>query len=475
MIYVNFVIVVVSVLLAILSRKHFSKYKDGKGAKASLNALMLSMGHSVWILLSNVLPLEGLRIKLAGMLRKNQIVSPKRLELITDEFIARCLGLGLMILFTSNLLDFGSSFYTQYLKAKKNFIEREEYGGDVVEEEIYYEAWGKEESLTLSISPVRLTKEEFEGKAKELIEKIQKDYFPQNRVISQDIELPLADETGVFVLSWESDSPEILTSKGRVNDQLEQGIYDVSLRMSIFYYDYNVEHTYGLLVGRDEKTKEQLKEEEIARALNNLEQKAVYDKQLVIPERICDVDVWTKNEEEKGRFLIIGVVFAVVAVGLSISRIREDGKIRDRRLIREYPFFVDSLWLYIEAGMTIKRAMHEYVLGLEDEEGVLARELKYTINQIDNGETEYEAYEALGIRINIPSYISLMRHISQNLKMGTKDLRVLMETEVTMALEAKKENAKRLGEEASTKLVFPMILLLVVVMLMIMTPAFVGF
>ena len=442
MIYVNFVILVVSLMLAILSRKHFSKYKDGKGLKSGFNAFVLSVGHSAWMLLGGILPLERAKERLAGLIRKNQIVSPKRLELITDAFVAKGLGVGLTILFAANLLDFGSNLYYQFFDDNRNYIEREEYGGNAIDEEIYYQVWGKEESLTLNVSPIRLTKEEFESKAKILIDEIERDYFPEGKVISGDLELPLADETGAFLISWESDAPWVLSSRGRIDDELGQEIYEVGLKMSIFYYDYSVEHTYVLLVGHEEKTKEQLKEEEIAKALSDLEQATLYDKQLVIPEEICDVEVWTKNEEEKGKFLAIGVVLAMVAVCLYISQLREDGKIRDRQLIREYPFFVDSLWLYIEAGMTIKRAMHEYVLGSDDKEGVLIRELKYTINEIDNGETEYIAYEALGARINIASYISLMRHISQNLRMGTKDLRVLMETEVTMALETKKEHAK---------------------------------
>jgi len=49
-----------------------------------------------------------------------------------------------------------------------------------------------------------------------------------------------------------------------------------------------------------------------------------------------------------------------------------------------------------------------------------------------------------------------------------------MEQEMQQVLEKRRELAKKKGEEASTKLLFPMILLLVLVMVMIVYPAWVG-
>ena len=50
-----------------------------------------------------------------------------------------------------------------------------------------------------------------------------------------------------------------------------------------------------------------------------------------------------------------------------------------------------------------------------------------------------------------------------------------MTDEVKEAMEGRKEYAKRKGEKASTKLLFPMIVLMAVVIVIIMLPAFVDF
>lgn len=83
-------------------------------------------------------------------------------------------------------------------------------------------------------------------------------------------------------------------------------------------------------------------------------------------------------------------------------------------------------------------------------------------------------YEQLGRRLELPEYYQLLQHISQYIRMGTKNLRNLMEQEMQQALEKRRELAKKKGEEASTKLLFPMILLLVLVMVMIVYPAWAG-
>ena len=106
--------------------------------------------------------------------------------------------------------------------------------------------------------------------------------------------------------------------------------------------------------------------------------------------------------------------------------------------------------------------------------GCLRRELEYAMHQLDTGSEESWVYEQLGRRLELPEYYQLLQHISQYIRMGTKDLRNLMEQEMQQALEKRRELAKKKGEEASTKLLFPMILLLVLVMVMIVYPAWVG-
>ncbi len=484
MIYVNIVIVVFSVVLAIISRKHYSKYKGKNGVSGIVYMLGMAMGHSVYQCLKGT-GLGGIEHKISGMLRKNQIVAPKRLELITEEYMAKCFAVGMGILFFFNALDFGGHVAIMFSRDGRNIIEREEYNGDVLEEEIYYELDGQQHTLMLDVSPIRLSETEFREKADVVASSVGKEYFPQGVLIDKDIELPASADGGAFSISWLSHDPEILSSNGRVKlDNLEES-REVDLTMTISYYDYSAEYVFSVLVGERVKTKQQLVTQELEQALCNLEQETIEEAQLLLPEKVNDIKVSTKKDEAGGEYLLLGLVCCIVAVLFLLCRLKESSDKRDTELMREYPYFVDSVWLYVEAGMNIRRALLEYVdssekkhrltKNRESNNYILTKEIAYTLHEIDNGQTEYLAYEELGERLGLSPYKTIMRHMSQNLRMGTKDLKSLMESEVNMALEAKKENAKQLGEEASTKLVFPMIILLVVVMVLIMTPAFMGF
>ena len=476
MIWLNLIIVVLFILLALISRKHYSKYKGEKGLRSAFCAFYFAMGHSVWVFFGNIRSFEGIKCRLSDLLRKDQVVSPKRLELITERFMARCIGIGIFILTGFNFVDMGSGIYNHFHRDNENMIIREEYMGDVIEEEIFYQISGQEESLILSVSPVRLSREEFFEKSEVLAEKIREKYFPKNMLVSGDLELPTVDEEDVFLLSWTSDKPDVLSHRGSFGLEENQDSTTVNLTMTVTYFDYSREFIYEVLVGFGEKSHRELMMEGLEQALNNLEQANPQEKELLIPDEVGGIELELREQRNgSGRVLLLGLIFGIGAVGVSVSRLHESGKKRDLKLIREYPFFVDDLWLHIEAGMNIKRALQEYVNSANKSDDTLVREIKYTLNQIDNGEAEHIAYEELGARIGLPVYISLMRRISQNLRMGNKDLKELMESEVFIALESKRERAKRLGEEASTKLVFPMVVLLVVVMVVIMTPAFMGF
>ena len=63
-------------------------------------------------------------------------------------------------------------------------------------------------------------------------------------------------------------------------------------------------------------------------------------------------------------------------------------------------------------------------------------------------------------------------HLSQNLRKGTKGLSELLKLESIQAFEERKARAKRLGEEAGTKLLLPMFLMLAVVLIIVIVPAF---
>ena len=89
-----------------------------------------------------------------------------------------------------------------------------------------------------------------------------------------------------------------------------------------------------------------------------------------------------------------------------------------------------------------------------------------------SGIAEAESYERFARRCGLTVYMKFGALLSQNLKKGTKGLADIFRMEAVQAMEDRKSRAKRLGEEAGTKLLVPMFLMLAVVMAVIIIPAF---
>jgi phosphosulfolactate phosphohydrolase-like enzyme len=92
--------------------------------------------------------------------------------------------------------------------------------------------------------------------------------------------------------------------------------------------------------------------------------------------------------------------------------------------------------------------------------------------EIRDGVSESRAMERFGRRCRLLPYLRFSSVITQNLKKGADGIIDILEKESLEALEQRKERVLQLGEMAGTKLLFPMILMLGLVMGIIMVPAF---
>ena len=93
-------------------------------------------------------------------------------------------------------------------------------------------------------------------------------------------------------------------------------------------------------------------------------------------------------------------------------------------------------------------------------------------NEMCGGVPEKDCYESFGGRCGLQAYMKLGALLSQNLRRGTKGLADALRLEGIHAFEERKALARRRGEEAGTKLLLPMFLMLAVVLVIVIVPAF---
>ena len=95
--------------------------------------------------------------------------------------------------------------------------------------------------------------------------------------------------------------------------------------------------------------------------------------------------------------------------------------------------------------------------------------------EMEDGQAERLVYQSMAEQAKSPEYRRLSRLLVQNLRKGNRSLIPLLEQESDQAFEGRKQMAIQLGEEASTKLLLPLVGMLIVVMVIVLAPAILNF
>lgn len=171
------------------------------------------------------------------------------------------------------------------------------------------------------------------------------------------------------------------------------------------------------------------------------------------------------GEESTSFTLWILFTGAAVAIFFLMDKdLRDQIQKRREKLRMGYSDLVHKLALYLVAGMSVRSAFFQ--IGGENElVGYACREMKA-------GQAEQLAYEHFGKRAGTREYVKLSTLLCQNLKKGNSTLLARLEEEAVISAEGRLQSSKKLGEEAGTKLLIPMVMQLAMTMLMIMVPAF---
>ena len=160
----------------------------------------------------------------------------------------------------------------------------------------------------------------------------------------------------------------------------------------------------------------------------------------------------------------------------------------------DYPEVVSKLSLYVGAGMTVRLAWKKMALEYlkkqkekeenaqnkrnsknkerENDKRYVYEEMVFTLREMESGVGELQAYQHFAKRCRLQKYVKLVSLLEQNVKLGAKGFLESLRKESKEALEERRSNAKTLGEEAGTKLLVPMMLMLAIVMVVIIVPAF---
>ena len=308
--------------------------------------------------------------------------------------------------------------------------------------------------------------------------------------VTKPLDLPGAIEGYPFQIFWESSSYALIDSSGAVgNLGMGEGERREVTLTAILNYDNGAaggircEKEYPVTVFGPELSAEDKLSSQIREAIRSADAGSASEEILPLPDRMEDLALhWEEKPTGSGlSILVFAGIVAFLAAAVMGSRLHERVVQRERQMAMDYPQIMSKFVLYLGAGLSVRSTFvklgQDYAK--QREEGLGERgayeEILLVCRELASGIPETEAYANFGKRCRSRQYTRLSAILAQNLKKGNQELLSVMQQEARASFEERKNTARKLGEEAETKLLLPMIMMLAITMLIIIIPAYYSF
>ncbi|MCM1121125.1 MAG: type II secretion system F family protein [Eubacterium sp.] len=393
----------------------------------------------------------------------------------------------LMVVFAGVLVCLAAwiSVHSSSLLKEGNYITRNSYGEGDITIELAAQIEGEEEELFQYIVGERkFTEEEAEALYQQAIAELPEVICGQNEKLEDvryDLELVTRMEGYPFELSWESGNYSLVNTDGAVDNAELQENEVVMLTAHFKYEQWTWDHQLYVQINSPVYTHREIVRNKIEELLHMQEERTKNTQTMILPESVeSEPIVWREVIEDSSGYLLLLVLLAAGVLywgkGREIDRQLEQ---RKKELLLDYPEIVNKLSLYMGAGMTIRNAFvkmgEDYKKQQKERRRYVYEEILITCNELQSGRSEKEAYDHFGKRCQVQAYMKLSTLLSQNIRKGSNDLLYMLRQEADNAFAERKNMAKKLGEEAGTKLLLPMMMMLCIVMVIIMIPAYFSF
>jgi Flp pilus assembly protein TadB len=230
-------------------------------------------------------------------------------------------------------------------------------------------------------------------------------------------------------------------------------------------------------------TEQERMAEKIRESILRSDEESAADAEFPLPQEVENRRLfWEERPADAGlSILLFAGIVAVLAAAVMRSRLHEKVERRERQMLLDYPQIISKFVLYLGAGLSIRstftRLGEAYQKGREEgkEERGAYEEILRVCRELSSGVPETEAYARFGQRCRSRQYARLSTLLTQNLRKGNQELLSVMQQEAQASYEERRNMARKLGEEAETKLLLPMIMMLTITMLIIIIPAYYSF
>ena len=393
-----------------------------------------------------------------------------------------CVSLGIILALAVTFVEKQDTVLTKW-----NGLERNTYGQGETQQEILVEGLlAKKVPLAVRIGERRYTKEEAADAIHMAAEELSAQIAGGNESLEQvQSRLELVtwlDKYGISV-RWQPDDTELISASGEVfNSGCPESGRETFLTATLKAGEYAEDYIYRVNVLPPGRTQEEKELAAFENFLMEKEEEQKYSEVFILPEEFEGKTL--TYSADRGRsslmFPLLGILAAILLPLKDRQREQEAKKKRECQMMMDYSEILSRLVVFLVAGRPVRKACAKIVddyRRTEEKAGKRAayEEMAAAYYLMQRGVPEIQAYSEFGNRCRVLPYRKLAGILEQNVKNGSKSLTPVLEAEMEAAFEQRKNLARRLGEEASTKLLLPLFMMLLIVMVMITVPAFLAF
>ncbi|MCQ2491468.1 MAG: hypothetical protein MJ087_00305 [Lachnospiraceae bacterium] len=350
---------------------------------------------------------------------------------------------------------------------------------------------GERECHELELSEKTYTQEELEQAFEDGFSYIRKKLLTNNnslQEIREDVEIVWSIPDTSLRVSWEFEDESVLDMEGVVyNDDFVDEQKVNHLKATLSYEDEEREvkksKVYTLVICPKLRNEGQAKIYQAWKKMISIENDTKNQAQVSMPGKIGETKIAKKGT--KNPFFLVTALCIFVALLWILRRLEEEKIAMEQRKKEAKLLYPDIIWqfvLLIEAGHTVpmawKKIVEDYYKkreGMTEAKRYVYEQMATSARAMELGVSYDQVFRDFANTMRLKSYSKLMTLFSQTITKGSKNMLQILKEEENQAFFERLEEAKRLGEEADTKLLLPMGLMLLNILLLLMIPAYMQF
>jgi len=369
-------------------------------------------------------------------------------------------------------------------------IYREGYGGDAKTCQVLVDGLEDEPvEVTVTVAARTYTRKEAQTVFVQVMDRMEETIRGENESLMEvctDLKLPSQIPEYGIRLRWFVSDPEYLDASGKLCETVDkETLLTLSVQLSAVVtdapggrYRENYEMPVRLVPAAGDEVQKRIRD--FLNILQNQDEEQRTQEWLMLPDTFEGKSLHYQGKKQGGyeTILFLGVLLAVLWRAKEQNKTKEEEKKRERELLLDYADVLSKLMVLNGAGLTIRNAWERMVQDYEaakqqgrQKKRAAYEEMLETCQEMQGGIPEGQAYRNFGRRCRLRPYLKLSSLLEQNRRTGMKNLQQQLQAEMADALEQRKNLALQLGEEAGTKLLLPLFLMLGIIMVMIMVPA----